>query len=47
VGIAEWLEEWVAARKAHPDPLPPEDWHLPTFDRNNRGDPNQTHRDVP
>jgi hypothetical protein len=27
VGVAEWLEEWVAIRQAHPDPLPPEDWH--------------------
>jgi hypothetical protein len=29
VGISEWLEEWVAIRLAHPDPLPPEDWHRP------------------
>jgi len=29
VGIAEWLEEWVAVRQAHPDPLPPDDWHSP------------------
>jgi hypothetical protein len=27
LGIAEWLEEWVAVRQAHPDPLPPDDWH--------------------
>jgi hypothetical protein len=27
VGIAAWLEEWVAVRLAHPDPLPPNDWH--------------------
>jgi hypothetical protein len=26
-GIAEWLEEWVAIRQAHPDLLPPENWH--------------------
>jgi hypothetical protein len=26
-GIARWLEEWVKVRTAHPDPLPPEDWH--------------------
>jgi len=26
-GIAAWLEAWVAIRQAHPDPLPPEDWH--------------------
>jgi hypothetical protein len=26
-GIARWLEQWVAIRTAHPDPLPPEDWH--------------------
>jgi hypothetical protein len=26
-GIATWLEQWVAIRTAHPDPLPPEDWH--------------------
>jgi hypothetical protein len=29
VGIASWLEEWVAVRQAHPDPLQPEDWHRP------------------
>jgi hypothetical protein len=27
IGIANWLENWVAVRLAHPDPLPPEDWH--------------------
>ena len=27
VGIANWLEAWVAVRLAHPDPLPPDDWH--------------------
>jgi hypothetical protein len=27
VGIANWLETWVAVRQAHPDPLPPDDWH--------------------
>jgi hypothetical protein len=27
VGIAAWLEERVAIRQAHPDPVPPEDWH--------------------
>ena len=26
-GIARWLEAWVAVRQAHPDPLPPDDWH--------------------
>jgi hypothetical protein len=26
-GIARWLEAWVAVRLAHPDPLPPDDWH--------------------
>ena len=26
-GIAGWLEKWVAVRQAHPDPLPPDDWH--------------------
>jgi hypothetical protein len=28
VGIADWLEEWVTIRQAHPDPLPPDDWHM-------------------
>jgi len=27
VGIADWLEEWVTIRLAHPDPRPPVDWH--------------------
>jgi hypothetical protein len=27
VGIANWLEAWVTVRQAHPDPLPPDDWH--------------------
>jgi hypothetical protein len=27
VGIAAWLEAWIAVRQAHPDPLPPDDWH--------------------
>jgi hypothetical protein len=27
VGIGRWLEAWVAVRQAHPDPLPPADWH--------------------
>jgi hypothetical protein len=27
VGIADWLEKWVAVRLAHPDPEPPDDWH--------------------
>jgi hypothetical protein len=27
-GVACWLEEWVAIRQAHPDPEPPEDWHV-------------------
>jgi hypothetical protein len=26
-GIGRWLEDWVAVRTAHPDPLPPKDWH--------------------
>jgi hypothetical protein len=29
VGIGRWLEAWVAVRLAHPDPLPPDDWHPP------------------
>jgi len=33
IGIAEWLEEWVAIRQAHPDPLPPEDWHRSISDK--------------
>jgi hypothetical protein len=24
--IAAWLEAWVANRRDHPDPLPPENW---------------------
>jgi hypothetical protein len=32
-GIAEWLEEWVAVRQAHPDPVPPDDWHMRRAER--------------
>jgi hypothetical protein len=27
VGIAGWLEAWLAVRQAHLDPAPPDDWH--------------------
>jgi hypothetical protein len=27
IGVGRWLEKWVAVRRAHPDPTPPEDWH--------------------
>ena len=36
VGIANWLEAWVAVRQAHPDPLPPDDWHKVPYDADER-----------